>query len=392
MDSLVEFLSGKYLPKSSLDPQGAYPAIHYGELLTVYSEVIEEIISRTDNKQNMFFSKGGDVLMPNSGETPNALATACCVNQDNVIIGGGTIVMRPNSNKVKGEFLSRYIRFLERKVLQLVTGSTVYHLYSSSLKKLNLFLPKPIEQKKIAGCLSSIDLIIETHERKLHALQDCKKGLLQQLFPREKQAMPQLRFSLLHGEESHARALEDIFITKNGYTPSKQNKKYWKDGTISWFRMDDIRTNGRILSQSLQKISPKAIKSGNVFPANSIIISTSATIGEHALITVPYLCNQRFISLEIKPEYAHALDLKFMFYYCYILGKWCRENINESSFASVNMAGFMKFTFRIPPLSEQKKIAGYLSSLDELILALEQKIYLLQDLKKGLMQQLFPVQ
>ncbi|MDE3964307.1 restriction endonuclease subunit S, partial [Glaesserella parasuis] len=102
---------------------------------------------------------------------------------------------------------------------------------------------------------------------------------------------------LLNGREVEWFALEDIFDLKNGYTPSKSNKDYWENGTIPWFRMEDIRENGQILSSALQKVSVHAIKGGKLFPANSIIIATSATIGEHALITVPYLANQRFTNI-----------------------------------------------------------------------------------------------
>ena len=80
-------------------------------------------------------------------------------------------------------------------------------------------------------------------------------------------------------------ALSELFAIRNGYTPSKSNKEYWENGTVPWFRMEDIRENGRILSDSLQHVSEKAVK-GKLFPANSIIVATSATIGEHALITV----------------------------------------------------------------------------------------------------------
>jgi type I restriction enzyme S subunit len=105
---------------------------------------------------------------------------------------------------------------------------------------------------------------------------------------------------LLEGAEVEWKALEDVFNIKNGYTPSKSKPGYWSNGDIPWFRMDDIRQNGQILDNALQKVSKKAVKGGKLFPANSIIISTSATIGEHALIKVPYLSNQRFTNLSLK--------------------------------------------------------------------------------------------
>ena len=46
--------------------------------------------------------------------------------------------------------------------------------------------------------------------------------------------------------------LSQLFETKNGYTPSKNNSEYWTNGTVPWFRMEDIRENGRILCKAIQ--------------------------------------------------------------------------------------------------------------------------------------------
>ncbi|HEZ2306295.1 TPA: restriction endonuclease subunit S, partial [Neisseria meningitidis] len=82
------------------------------------------------------------------------------------------------------------------------------------------------------------------------------------------------------------KTLGEVFDLKNGYTPSKSNKEYWENGSIPWFRMEDIRENGRILDNSLKHISKSAVKGGKLFPAKSIMMSTTATIGEYALIKV----------------------------------------------------------------------------------------------------------
>jgi type I restriction enzyme S subunit len=119
------------------------------------------------------------------------------------------------------------------------------------------------------------------------------------------------------------KELQEIFITRNGYTPLTTNKAYWTNGTIPWFRMEDIRANGNILSESMQLITEDAVKGGKLFPANSILVATSATIGEHALITVPHLSNQRFTSLSLKPAFEKRLDMRFVYYYCFELDRWC---------------------------------------------------------------------
>ncbi|WRG27592.1 restriction endonuclease subunit S [Helicobacter pylori] len=162
------------------------------------------------------------------------------------------------------------------------------------------------------------------------------------------------------------KTLEEVFEIRNGYTPSKNNPEFWKNGTIPWFRMEDIRENGRILKDSIQHITPKALKGGKLFPKNSIIISTTATIGEHALLIVDSLANQQFTFLSKKANCDIALDMKFFFYQCFLLGEWCKNNTNVSGFASVDMTAFKKYKFPIPPLEIQQEIVTILDAFTEL--------------------------
>ncbi len=162
------------------------------------------------------------------------------------------------------------------------------------------------------------------------------------------------------------KTLEEVFEIRNGYTPSKNNPEFWKNGTIPWFRMEDLRENGRILKDSIQHITPKALKGKKLFPKNSIIISTTATIGEHALLIVDSLANQRFTFLSKKANCDLALDMKFFFYQCFLLGEWCKNNTNVSGFASVDMTAFKKYKFPIPPLEIQQEIVKILDAFTEL--------------------------
>ena len=171
------------------------------------------------------------------------------------------------------------------------------------------------------------------------------------------------------------KKLKEIFDTKNGYTPSKSNESYWENGTIPWFRMEDIRENGHILSDSIQYVNLNAIK-GELFPANSIIVATSATVGEHALITVPSLANQRFTYLMLKHEYANAFDIKFLFYYCYKLDLWCLSHLNQGSFPSVDMKQFSQFEIPVPPLAIQNEIVKLLDNFTELTAELTAELQL----------------
>lgn len=201
---------------------------------------------------------------------------------------------------------------------------------------------------------------------------------------------PQLRFPGLTREWSFEK-LGEVFDFRNGYTPSKNNPEYWIGGNIPWFRMEDIREKGNILSDSILHITPEAIKGAGLFKAYSIIIATSATIGEHALVKTDYLANQRFTNLFPKKKYEGKIDMMYAYYYMFIVDEICKNNINIGTFASVNMITFSRIPFPIPPtLAEQQKIANCLSEQDKLIDAQGQKVDTLIEKKKGLIQQLFP--
>jgi type I restriction enzyme S subunit len=181
LGEVASFYKGKGLPKSAITESGAEPCIHYGELFTRYPETIGDIYSRTDISEGVFRSVANDVLMPTSDVTPRGLAKASCVTVDGVILGGDILVIRTDRKLVFGPFLSFLIRYEESQVLQLVTGSTVYHLYGSDMKKFSFFMPSISEQTAIAEVLSDMDAEIKALETKLTKARQVKQGMMQEL-------------------------------------------------------------------------------------------------------------------------------------------------------------------------------------------------------------------
>ena len=170
------------------------------------------------------------------------------------------------------------------------------------------------------------------------------------------------------------RTMEEVFEIRNGYTPSKNNPDFWEGGTIPWFRMEDIRQNGRILSDAIQHITPAAIKGKGLFPANSIIIATTATIGEHALVIADSLANQRFTNLTVRKSLSACLLPKFVFYYMFVIDEWCKKNVNAGNFASVDMKRFKKLDFPLPPIEVQTEIIHILDKFTSLEAELEAEL------------------
>ena len=179
---------------------------------------------------------------------------------------------------------------------------------------------------------------------------------------------------LLDGAEVEWKKLGEVFETRNGYTPSKANGEFWNNGTIPLFRMEDIRTNGHILKDSILHITPKAIKGKGLFKADSIIMATTATIGEHALLIADSLANQQFTNFNIRKSLSDKLTPKFVYYYFFVIDEWCKQNINVSSFPSVEIERLKKLPFPIPPLSVQERIVEILDKFTTLEAELEAEL------------------
>lgn len=299
-------------------------------------------------------------------------------------LNSGIFVIRANDRKIDQVFLSKIFMsfYFEEFLNRLVAGSTINHLYQKDFVKFCFPLPNSEEQTAIAAALSDVDSLISALIKKIEKKKAIKQGLMQQLLTGKK------RLPGFCGDWM-TYSIEELFELGNGYTPSKAISSFWFNGTIPWFRMEDIRLHGRILKDSIQHITLKAVKGGRLFPKDSIILSTTATIGEHAWLNVDSLANQQFTFLMRKRSCCDTISVKYFFYYCYILGDWCRANINEGGLMAVNMEDLRKYNFAIPPtISEQTAIANILSDCDSEIAALEKKRDKYKEIKQGMMQQL----
>jgi type I restriction enzyme S subunit len=181
LGDVAAFFKGKGLPKSAISETGAELCIHYGELFTRYPESIRDVLSRTDESVSAFRSVANDVLMPTSDVTPRGLAKASCILIDGVILGGDILVIRSDKRLIHGPFLSFVIRYEETQVLQLVTGSTVFHLYRSDMSNFTFSMPPLPEQSAIAEVLTDMDAELTALDQRRDKTRALKQGMMQEL-------------------------------------------------------------------------------------------------------------------------------------------------------------------------------------------------------------------
>lgn len=174
---------------------------------------------------------------------------------------------------------------------------------------------------------------------------------------------------------------------RNGYTPSKANPEFWEDGTIPWYRMEDIRDSGRKLEEAKQYVTKDAIKGGGLFEAGSFILATTATIGEHAVLIVDSLANQQFTNLKIRKSLSNRLLRDYFFYYLFVIDDYCKATKKTSTFPAVSMELLKNCHVVFPLVQEQQAIVDYLdkkcSEIDNVISAQQKRIALLQELKQS---------
>lgn len=263
-----------------------------------------------------------------------------------------------NFNQISPKFLYYYLKQNEQILISLQSEGGVPTINTQKVGSIDLPIP-PLEiQNRIVEVLDKMTELEAELEAELEV---------------RKQQYEYYRNKLLTFDENGGgirlvtwKKMNDVFDMRNGYTPSKAKSDFWEGGTIPWFRMEDIRENGRKLSDSIQHITMKGVKKGILFPANSFILATTATIGEHALITTDSLANQQFTNLSVRKSLYNKLLTDYVFHYMFVIDEWCKNNINVSNFASVDMEKFKNLLFPIPSIEEQARIVSILDRFEAL--------------------------
>ena len=368
--------------------------IGWGELL------LDDVAFIDEETHNSFSSTQIailDVLLNITGASIGRSAVA-----DSRIKGGNVnqhvCIIRVKPDELSPSFLNQYLisHDGQKQIDSFQAGGNRQGLNFEQIRSFLIPLPAVFaEQQKIAECLSSVDELIAAQARKVDALKTHKKGLMQQLFPREGETQPRLRFPEFQGAgewvtNSFGRVLR--IGSGKGFKASE----YSKTG-IRLLQIENVgygatkwSENTVCLPESYATEYPELVLRGGdiVLALNRPVTNDElkiAKIQENEPIAILY---QRVGRLEILDD---SLFVDFAFHVCrlFIKGFVVDKSIGSDQ-PFISLRDLYSQNIRLPALPEQQRIANCLTSLDDLITAQTQKLAALKTHKQGLMQQLFP--
>ena len=253
---------------------------------------------------------------------------------------------------------------------------------SDDFMAMPLPVPSPDEQQKIAECLSSVDELMAAQTRKVEALKTHKKGLMQQLFPREGETQPRLRFpEFQNAGEWEVRKAGSLFA--NRVTKGEQGLPIYS------VTMHDGMVKRDSFDRNFYDIEDAA---GNKKVCKYDIAYNMMRMWQGALGVAPEDCL-------VSPAYIVLAPMKdavpVFFQYLFKLPATLLLLTSHSRGLTKDRLrlyydDFARIPLRCPAPPEQQRIASCLISLDALITSETQKLEALKTHKKGLMQQLFP--
>ena len=184
LKELASFSKGNGYTKNDLVNSGK-EIILYGRLYTNYQTVISKVNTFvTAVKTNAVISKGGEVIVPASGESAEDISRASVVEKSGIILGGDLNIIYPDENKVDSIFLALTISngSQQKELIKRAQGKSVVHLRNNDLEKVILHYPSMEEQQAIGSYFSNLDQLIISYQDKITQLETLKKKLLQDMF------------------------------------------------------------------------------------------------------------------------------------------------------------------------------------------------------------------
>lgn len=370
---IADLYKGTSISKDQLSDDGE-PCILYGELYTKYkSETIREIISKTNiDNTKLVRSKANDVIIPCSGETAEDIATARCVLNGNILLGGDLNIIRLHG--YDGTFMSYQLNGKRKyDIAKVAQGVSVVHLYGEHLKGVKTINPCLTEQKKIASLLTLLDERIATQNKIIEDLKKLKSAIIDY-------AINSLNTDFAKFDSLYEMAGE-------GGTPTTSNASFYDNGKIPFIKIDDLKK--KYLTENKDFITELGLQKSSAWlvPTRSILFSNGATIGEISITTYPVCTKQGILGIVPKQN----IDVEFLYYF--MSSSYFKKAVScivtEGTMKTAYLKDINNILCPIPTKEKQQEIAKMPSALNSKIDFEQSILKLLCSQKRHLLRQMF---
>ena len=365
---IADLYKGTGISKDQLSDDGE-PCILYGELYTKYkSETIREVISKTNiDNTKLVRSKANDVIIPCSGETAEDIATARCVLNGNILLGGDLNIIRLHG--YDGAFMSYQLNGRRKyDIAKVAQGVSVVHLYGEHLKGVKTINPCLEEQKKIAKLLSLLDERISTQNKVIEDLKKLNLRLLKiEYTPNTKTTSPIGDVIEQISKRNKNNAIQNVLSVSNRQGFIKQSNQFENRNVAS-----EDTSNYKIVEQNDFAFNPARINVGSIARLTTL---------EKGIVSPMYIC---FRTQEnVAPEY---IDFFFesKHFYCEI-----QKRLEGSVRQCLPYEGLCNIPLSLPSFEMQQLIGKRLFTLEQKIKTETDLLELLNKQKQYLLRQMF---
>ena len=264
-------------------------------------------------------------------------------------------------------------------------------LSKTVISSVSVSVPSYEEQQKIGSFFKQLDDTIALHQRELEQQKDMKKAMLQKMFPKNGEKVPEVRFSGFTDDWEERKLGEVIEGLYNGQTPSRSNKDNW-NGNINWLTSGEL-TRG-VVTNTIEKITAMGQKDAllKVVPAGTFLMAitgleAAGTRGNCAILSIDTTINQSCMAVYPNQE---LLDSKFLFQWYRKVGEAYGLQYTQGTKQQSYNAELIKILpITLPTVDEQKKIAIFLENIDDTIALHQRELDVLQEMKRSLLKEMF---
>ena len=341
---------------------GDIPFIRSGEISGDYTELF--ITSEGLNSSSAKMVKEGDILYALYGATSGEVS----ISKLKGAINQAILAIQPHQN-YDNQFLMQWLKKSKKYIIDTYLQGGQGNLSGNIVKNLPVDLPTYDEQHQIGAYFKHLDNLITLHQRKYDSLVNVKKAMLEKMFPKNGETVPEIRFKGFT-DAWEQRKLSELGEIMTGSTPSTSKTEYYSEDGIPWVTPTDI--NEQTICDTPRKLSEEGAKVGRVVPANTILCTCIASIGKNTLLTVKGSFNQQINSLTPNEDN----DAYFLLTESENWSDKMKRMAASGTMQIVNKTEFSELLTRVPKLEEQEKIGTYFLNLDNLITLHQRKQFL----------------